>query len=412
MTPSLPLAASVSNDEESLRIPRVNQNASAPASTPVSAPVSAPTERLADRSGENVITAPATADLYAPAVPIHPESPKRFSLETGSHDRSERLVESPPLSVASNCEAGSLTGDDAKAVPGDGLVGLQLHTDVNQGVVSSALSVPFSDGEASDAYDSDTDDSHSFCNTPFQIASTVKKRRLHSRFIDPNCPSEDMIYDSGTILIKIKRWPFRHTFQEHYWIKYGRHSLYFFLSKRDADQWIHNKSLTKEERQKLVKLYIDFERDSVSEHIIGYKSTCTYYRNYRQFGELHVSKLYQWKSPGTVAVGTFISNKTATFASKSVEDGEKLHNIIMAMIRLNPTNLRLQHRMLSSSNSYSLMNKIESFDSIEYHDDFADWLLQSKLEESGFIVTVPVLTMTKQGTTSSADIQDTHWYNY
>ena len=117
----------------------------------------------------------------------------------------------------------------------------------------------------------------------------------------------------------------------------------------------------------------------------------------------HVSKLYQWKTQGSVAVGTIVPNKTATFASKCIESGEKLHNIIMGMIGCNPSNLRLQHRLLAASQCYSLMNKIESFDSIEYHDDFADWLLQTKLEESGFIVTAP--TLTKIGTTDN-DFED------
>ena len=76
----------------------------------------------------------------------------------------------------------------------------------------------------------------------------------------------------------------------------------------------------------------------------------------------------------------------------------------MSIIRTIPSNVRLQHRLLTASQCYSLMTKIESFEAFEYHDDFADWLLQTKLEESGFIVTTPNLT--KIGVTGSDDDDD------
>ena len=113
----------------------------------------------------------------------------------------------------------------------------------------------------------------------------------------------------------------------------------------------------------------------------------------------HVSQLYQWKTNGAIAVSTIVPEKIATFASTCPEKGEKLHNVIMSIIRTIPSNVRLQHRMLTASHCYSLMTKIESFEAFEYHDDFDDWLLQTKLEDSGFIVTTP--TLTKIGITDS-----------
>ncbi len=71
------------------------------------------------------------------------------------------------------------------------------------------------------------------------------------------------------------------------------------------------------------------------------------------------------------------------------------------MIRANPSNLRLQHRLLTGMHCYSIMKKIESFDNIEDHDDFADWLLQTKLEESGFIVFAPTSMKTNVITATS-----------
>ncbi len=142
------------------------------------------------------------------------------------------------------------------------------------------------------SYDSDDDDCDSWYHTPFQVASSVKRRQLHAgqksvHFIDPNSPSEELVLESGTILIKSNTcfWR-RRSFVEHHWIRYGRNCLYFFLSKADAKRWIHDKTLTKVAREKLVQLCLDFERDSVSDNIMGYKSTCTYFKKYEGFGEL------------------------------------------------------------------------------------------------------------------------------
>ena len=148
----------------------------------------------------------------------------------------------------------------------------------------------FQQDEDHQDYDSDDDSCDSWYHTPFQVATSVKRRvQLHSgqsaRFIDPNCPTEDLVNDSGTILIKLKKRFFGHKFVEHFWIRYGRNCLLFFKSRTDAHEWIHNAQLKTEERNSLVQLCIDFEKDSVSDNIMGYKSTCTYYKSYRGYDD-------------------------------------------------------------------------------------------------------------------------------
>lgn len=34
-----------------------------------------------------------------------------------------------------------------------------------------------------------------------------------------------------------------------------------------------------------------------------------------------------------------------------------------------------------------MIAKLDQFENLDYHDEFAEWSLQSKLEESGFILT-------------------------
>eukprot|EP00551_Chaetoceros_affinis_P002116 CAMPEP_0203636586 /NCGR_PEP_ID=MMETSP0088-20131115/3112_1 /ASSEMBLY_ACC=CAM_ASM_001087 /TAXON_ID=426623 /ORGANISM="Chaetoceros affinis, Strain CCMP159" /LENGTH=111 /DNA_ID=CAMNT_0050490775 /DNA_START=768 /DNA_END=1106 /DNA_ORIENTATION=+ len=76
-----------------------------------------------------------------------------------------------------------------------------------------------------------------------------------------------------------------------------------------------------------------------------------------------------------------------TFASKSYSQLSQLHDTVMDILDNTTSNICLQHRLLTaSSNAHNMAAKIDQFESMEYHDEFADWLLQSKLEESGFIL--------------------------
>jgi hypothetical protein len=94
-------------------------------------------------------------------------------------------------------------------------------------------------------------------------------------------PEFDMIKHSGDCLARfslksmvIKKW--RPTF----WISYGPHQLLFFRSKSDFEEWVSNPILKKEERDKLVKLNVDFVNDLYVPHVIGYKATALRMKGY------------------------------------------------------------------------------------------------------------------------------------
>ena len=138
--------------------------------------------------------------------------------------------------------------------------------------------------ESSHGSNSDVSDLRS---TPFQVAPSVK-RRLNS-VNSPACfvnPRKKLVSKSGTILVRSKAGFFRKSFSEQYWIKYGKHTLLFFKSKEDYREWLSNPILSLEERNNLIHKCIDFERDSLSRNILGYKSTCQYIKRYRGQGKL------------------------------------------------------------------------------------------------------------------------------
>jgi len=178
----------------------------------------------------------------------------------------------------------------------------------------------------------------SYHHTPYAVASSTRRRQQSSSTYNVHnqhhCPDRSQISASGTILLRCKARPRikqqsaggkagkggkggkgekgaskskstsksmsinmnlslssfnlfkRPSFQEYYWVKYGRHCLVFFASREDCEEWLSNKTLTREERENLVRHSFDFEADSLSRDILGYKSTCQYVKNYRRQGQL------------------------------------------------------------------------------------------------------------------------------
>ncbi len=90
------------------------------------------------------------------------------------------------------------------------------------------------------------------------------------------------------------------------------------------------------------------------------------------------------------ASGAIVSSMAAAFASKSYQHITNLFHVINIILQSNPINQTHQGRIHDKTCVTTYMvDKIRHFNAIEYHDDFADWLLQSKLEESGFIMMTP-----------------------
>ncbi len=101
-----------------------------------------------------------------------------------------------------------------------------------------------------------------------------------------------------------------------------------------------------------------------------------------------VFKLFRWKTRGMIKASSLVPFLAASFGSTNYSELSKLHDTIMDMIDDATPNICLQHRLLTNSiNTNSMVAKLDQFEHVDYHDEFADWLLQSKLEESGFILT-------------------------
>ena len=95
-------------------------------------------------------------------------------------------------------------------------------------------------------------------------------------------PNFDKISHSGYILSRIsfrtilmKRW------KQVFWIMYGPHTLYFFRSNQDFNDWVSNPYLTLEQRDFLVKLKVDFMGDLLKSNVRGYQVTRARRKSYR-----------------------------------------------------------------------------------------------------------------------------------
>lgn len=148
---------------------------------------------------------------------------------------------------------------------------------------AAALTAEYEPNQAGYSSDEEGDDNYdnSYTHTPYMVAASVRRRQLNAII-----PRRDQILNSGSILMRTKTGLFGKPFQEHYWVQYGRHCLLFFRKKADFETWVSDRTLSVEARKALIRLSIDFERDSVSHDILGYKGTCRYVKRYRGHGQL------------------------------------------------------------------------------------------------------------------------------
>ena len=111
-------------------------------------------------------------------------------------------------------------------------------------------------------------------------------------------------------------------------------------------------------------------------------------------------------------MGAFVPVLAGAFASKNCKQVNDLFDVVNDILKSTPplssdtsssmSTTTYQHQQLysqipinhahqrriyvSSTLNRATVNKIRHFNALEYHDDFADWLLQAKLEESGFLM--------------------------
>mmetsp|Transcript_19738 Transcript_19738/g.29524 ORF Transcript_19738/g.29524 Transcript_19738/m.29524 type:complete len:715 (+) Transcript_19738:294-2438(+) len=155
-------------------------------------------------------------------------------------------------------------------------------------------------------------------------------------------PSFGLVTHSGQIMARfsiksmiIKKW------RQSFWITYGDNQLMFFRTKNDFEEWVSNPFLTKDERDGLVKLNVDFRNDLYKPSVTGYSATIIRSKDYSKQGLLYHFKLEKWMDYGPII--------TAAFAGKNQNDVYCLRSIICNMIERSPQRHRNSNRSDNSS---------------------------------------------------------------
>lgn len=142
---------------------------------------------------------------------------------------------------------------------------------------------------------------------PVNLGEAIKMSLHRAR--SSSLPSFDKITHSGHMLARttlksiiIKKW------RPVFWISYGESEILIFRSKSDFEEWATNPYLTVIQREKIVKLSIDFKIGP--NHTSGvrcFRAFKLQLKNYKKTGLLHTFKLEQWMHYGPVIIGAFAS---------------------------------------------------------------------------------------------------------
>jgi hypothetical protein len=141
-------------------------------------------------------------------------------------------------------------------------------------------------------------------------------------------PKADLVRKSGYVLSRIsfrtivwKKW------KQSYWVQYGSHTMLWFRSQTDFDDWLNNPYHTQVQRNFLIKLAVNFVHDLYKPNVRGYQVTQCRSKPYgnkmvRQF------KLERWMDYGpTIA---------AAFGSYDPKEVDALRDAIVECMRNTP----------------------------------------------------------------------------
>lgn len=143
-------------------------------------------------------------------------------------------------------------------------------------------------------------------------------------------PRADMVRNTGYVLSRIsfrtivmKKW------KQSFWVQYGPHTMLWFRSQSDFDDWLNNPYHTQAQRNFLIKLAVNFAHDLYKPNVRGYQVTQCRTKSYgtkliRQF------KLERWMDYGPTIAAAFGSNNP-----KEVDD---LREALVACMRNTPLN--------------------------------------------------------------------------
>lgn len=145
-------------------------------------------------------------------------------------------------------------------------------------------------------------------------------------------PSSELVHMTAPILTRtslrslvMKKW------NHSYWMHYGPTGLLIFRSKDHMDDWRYNPYHGKKQRDFLVKLHIDFQKDVEREEgVLGHRILPVKKKSYGKNEEMYQFKLEKWTNLGCSVL--------AAFASQEEDEVQILHDIISEMLRSCPNN--------------------------------------------------------------------------
>jgi hypothetical protein len=143
-------------------------------------------------------------------------------------------------------------------------------------------------------------------------------------------PRADLVRKRGFVLSRIsfrtivlKKW------KQSFWVQYGPHTMLWFRSQSDFDDWLNNPYHSQSERNFLIKLAVNFVHDLYKPNVRGYQVTQCRTKAYgnkmvRQF------KLERWMDYGpTIA---------AAFGSYNPKEVDALREALVECMRNTPLN--------------------------------------------------------------------------
>ena len=141
-------------------------------------------------------------------------------------------------------------------------------------------------------------------------------------------PKGDLIVKSGFVLSRIsfrtimmKKW------KQCFWVQYGPHTMLWFRSHADFNDWLNNPYLTQNQRNYLIKLAVNFVHDLYKPNVRGYQVTQPRSKAYGR-KVLKQFKLERWMDYGpTIA---------AAFASQNIAEVDVLRETLVECMRNTP----------------------------------------------------------------------------
>jgi ribosomal protein S14 len=143
-------------------------------------------------------------------------------------------------------------------------------------------------------------------------------------------PKAELVRKRGFVLSRIsfrtivmKKW------KQSFWVQYGPHTMLWFRSRADFDDWLNNPYHNQSERNFLIKLAVNFVHDLYKPNVRGYQVTQCRTKGYgkkmvRQF------KLERWMDYGPTIAAAF-----GSYNPKEVDD---LREALVECMRNTPLN--------------------------------------------------------------------------